>query len=409
LDWVTTLSDTKGFSPVTMVALAIGGAVCLAALALLSAYAPELRSGDDGRTHALSRSSVGFSGVVRLLRETGAPVLTARTALTEDARGGLLVLTPELGATAPEDLITSHAGPTLIVLPKWQAIPEPAHRGWVKTLNPAPPRIVAESLPTALRQGARLGRRTDAATIQVYRPGGRAMGGPVQVEALQTLTGPGWTPVAVDQTGAPVLAMKENTWTYVLADPDLLNTQGLKTVNGAVVALDILSVIRDPDAPVVFDLTQHGFGRSQNILRLMLEPPLLGATLVILALAAFAGAQAAVRFGPAREGGRVLALGKSGLADNTAGLIRLARREHRMALPYAALIRRRAAHAVGAPRGLEDDQLTAFLDRVSAASGSGQSYSALLEQAERAQSSADLMQVAGDLNRWKQELIRGRG
>jgi len=406
---MTAKSDDKGFSRVTMVALAIGGAVCLAALALLSAYAPELRSGDDGRTHALSRSSVGFAGIVKLLRGTGAPVMTARSPLGYDARGGLLVLTPEFGTNLPDDLTRSHAGPTLIVLPKWEAIPEPSHPGWVKTLNPAPTSAVLDSLPDILRDGTRLRRRTDAATLQVYRPGGRPIGGPIQVEALQTLSGPGWTPVLVDQTGAPVLTMKEEPWIYVLAEPDLLNTQGLKTLNGAVVALDLLSVIRDPDAPVVFDLTLHGFGRTQNILRLMFEPPLLGVTLVLLALTVFAGAQAAVRFGPTRESGRVIALGKSGLADNTAGLVRLAKREHRMALPYAALIRRRTAHAVGAPRGLEDDQLTAFLDRVSAASGAGQTYSALLEKAERAQTPADLMQVAGDLNRWKKELIRGRG
>jgi hypothetical protein len=108
--------------------------------------------------------------------------------------------------------------------------------------------------------------------------------------------------VIVDQTGAPVLVMREEPRTYVLADPDLLNTQGLKTLNGAKTAVALLDLIRARDTPVIFDLTQHGFTRPRSLLRLALEPPLLGATLVLLALAILAGIQAAVRFGPARRG-----------------------------------------------------------------------------------------------------------
>ena len=38
-----------------------------AGLGLLAAYEPELRSGDNGQGHALSRSAVGFAAVARLL------------------------------------------------------------------------------------------------------------------------------------------------------------------------------------------------------------------------------------------------------------------------------------------------------------------------------------------------------
>jgi len=400
--------EDRGFSPVTMVALVIAGAVALAGLGLLTAYAPELRTGNDGRAHALSKSAVGFAGIFRLLKDLGVPVMAARTELGEGAEGSLIVLTPEPGSNIPPALAFEHPGPVLIVLPKWSTVPEAAHPGWVHTVNPAPTRAILRSLPEPFQKNAKVERRRGPSRLQLYRPDGGKMGGAVRIEALQTLSGPQWTPLAVDETGSAILAQRRDSSVYVLADPDLINTQGLKTVAAAALAVDLLAEVRAGDAPVVFDMTLHGLARDRNILRLMIEPPLVGATLVILALIVFAGAQAVARFGPAREPARALALGKAGLADNTAGLIRLARREHRLAEPYALLVRRSAAHAIGAPRGLDDERLNAFLDRVGAASGSNLSYSALLMRAQAAQSPADLVGVARDLHRWKQELIRGR-
>jgi hypothetical protein len=131
-------------------------------------------------------------------------------------------------------------------------------------------------------------------------------------------------------------------------------------------------------------------------------------TLILVALAALAGFQAAVRFGPARVNSRVIALGKRGLADNTAGLVRLARREHHMATPYALIVRGMVAGAIGAPRGLSDTALDDFLDRVSRGSGAQDTYSALAERAAAARTPGDLIQVAKALHRWNQEMTRAR-
>ena len=143
-------------------------------------------------------------------------------------------------------------------------------------------------------------------------------------------------------------------------------------------------------------------------MRLLLEPPLLGMTLALVALAAFAGLQAAVRFGPARETGRAIALGKRALAENTASLVRMARREHHMAAPYALLVRAAVARAIGAPRTLSDGALDGFLDRVSRIMGATDTYTALADQARAAKTPGDLMRVAGALYRWNQELTRAR-
>lgn len=396
------------FSPMAMIVVVLVGVVSLAGLGVLSAYAPELKKGDDGGAHALSRSSVGYAATVRLLQASGRGALVGRGALPASADDGLLVLTPALGAGAVNLEDFDHPGPQLIVLPKWATMPDPNRRGWAVATRIVDGNASLAVLPADLRKGLTLrARPPNVAPFRLYRPGGQAFGRQPSVRAPRSLEGKGWTPVLMDQDGRMVLAMHIKSQTYVLAEPDLLNTSALKTLEGARTAVALLDLIHAKDTPVVFDATLHGFARSRSLLRLLLEPPLVGATLVLIALAGVAGFQAGVRFGPALRPSRALALGKLALADNTAGLIRLAGREARMTPLYAHLIRTSAARAIGAPRGLDEPALDAFLDRISVTVGASSTFTALAERA-RAATSPDMMRVARDLHLWKQELIRGR-
>lgn len=421
----------RAFSPMAMIIVALVGIVSLAGLGVLSAYAPELQKGDDGGAHALSNSSVGFGGLAKLLPLTGAPVTLSRGRLGDTAADSLVILTPPVGVNPDQvgdleageprrsprrrpDRPSAHAsvnpagGPALIILPKWSAMPDKDRRGWVTTTGLHYEGAVLRVLPEQFGKGAKLARRTGSATVSLRRPNGAPVGTAVKIDQLQTLSGPGWIPVVTDASGGMVVGMKEGTWTYVLADPDFLNTQGLKTLAGARTSIAVLDLLRARGAPVILDLTLHGFQRTRNVLRLLLEPPLLGLTLLLAAVALLAGLQAAVRFGPAHEVGRKLALGKQALADNTAGLVRLARREHSMAAPYASLVKSAVVRSIGAPRTLSEPDLAAFLDRVGANAGATLRYSALAERASAARTPNDLMQIARDLNRWKQEMTRGR-
>ncbi len=400
-------STDRAFSAGTILVAVLVGVVALAGIGVLSAYGPELRSGNDGGGHALSRAATGYGALPVLLRNTGRPVVLTRGAMSEASYESVLVLTPT-PATRPdriEDIL--HDGATLIVLPKWQTVPDSRRPGWVRTLGALPPEAALGPLPEALHKDTRLPMRSGRATVALRRPDGSPVGAPVEVESLRTLSGPGWIPVVVDEGGQPVLVRHREQRVYVLADPDLISTHGLKTLAGARTALALVDLVA-PQSPVVFDLTLHGLQRTRNLLRLLLEPPLLGMTLALAALAALAGLQATVRFGPARTQGRVIAIGKRGLADNTAGLVRLARREHHMAAPYALLTRAAVARAIGAPRNLDDAALDAFLDRVSRTVGATHTYSALAAQASAARTPGDLMRIAADLFRWKQELTRAR-
>lgn len=396
------------FSPLVLIVVVVVGITSFAGLGLLSAYAPELKSGNDGGPHALSRSAIGYAGLPKLLRATHAPVILSRGPLGENAFDSLLVLTPSAGTRPTQIADIHHDGPMLIVLPKWRTVPHPEHAGWVSTIGPVSPDEALSMLPVEMRRGTTLTETAGPIDLALRRPNGAAFGATVRIESARRISGAQWIPVLIDASGVPVLVINRHRRVYVLADPDLLNTQSLRTLSGARTAMAVLDIVRPPGAPVAFDLTLHGFQRTRNLGRLMLDPPLVGMTLVLIALAGFAGLQALARFGPARPPARAVALGKRALADNTAGLVRMARREHHMATPYAAMISASVARAIGAPRDLDDQQLDAFLDRVGTNLGATQTYSALAKAARAARSPGDLMQVARDLYRWKQELTRAR-
>ena len=72
--------------------------------------------------------------------------------------------------------------------------------------------------------------------------------------------------------------------------------------------------------------------------------------------------------------------------ENTAALVRLAGREHRLGGRYADLSAGLAAGAVGAPRGLGGEALAALLDRLGVRRRLPKSFSALESDARVAAS-----------------------
>ena len=398
----------RGFRPGVVLALILAAVFSLSAIGVLGAYAPELDKGDDGGDHALSRSAVGYGGLVRLLREMDRPVLLSRGALGGSTGDGLLILTPPLGREE-EALDRLLYGPSqvLVVLPKWNAEGDPARRGWVRQLDELETANSLSVLPHHLRETLSLARREGPSDIRLQGAEGRRIAEGGRIEGLRTLSGEGWTPVVLNARGEALVALHEDSGVHVLSDPDLLNTRGMDDPDKARAAVALLDEIRGAEAGVMFDLSLHGFTRPRSVLRLMLEPPLLGFTLCLAFAVGLVGWQAAIRFAPHAHARRAVALGKKALADNTAALVRLARREHRMAGPYARLVRAQAARAVAAPSRLSEDELTALLDRLAARKGATTPYAAMAAEADKARSAGDLMAVARALNRWKLEMTRG--
>ena len=397
-------------APRTVLALVLVAAVSFCAYFALLSYAPDLRTGLDGGPHALSRSAVGFAGWVKLLRELKSPVVVSRGDPRKPGAGGLLVLTPPPDVDVKDIAQVRFGAPILLVLPKWSVSPDPLRRGWVDKQGLLEPKALAR-IVGGLTAAAVVERRTGPSRPVLSR-GATALfaeAGPLplgSVDSLQTVSGADLSPVLVDERGKTVLALSRKRPMFILADPDVLDNQGLAQLADVRAAKAMLDGIAGPGA-VVFDVTLNGFTRGRSLLRLMLEPPLLGATLSLLAAAALIGWRGLTRFGPAPRPVRALALGARPLADNSAALVRMARREPRMGSAYAVLTREQAAWAVGTPRDLDAAQLNGLLDRLGRARGAGD-FSELAVKAQLAKTNPELVQAARRLFQWKLEMTRER-
>lgn len=404
------------FSTKVVVALLAVGLVAFAAFTVLAAYAPEVRGGGDPGAHALSRSAVGYAGVRWLLEEQRVDVVVSRSfpphaADPSDAPVPLVVATPPRGAKAEALAPFLGVAPLLVVLPKWVTAPD----------DQRPERV----LKVAVGPSAPFGDMLQGVSAQTTLAGRKGWSRPVltgasppfdglrlplgRIEALQTVSGPGWEPALVDETGAAVLACARQRQVCVLADPDLLNTQGIGDKDTARAGLAILNALRGEGGPVYFDVTLNGISARNNLLKLLLTPPLLGFTLCAVAAALLMGWHAMARFGPAVREDRALALGKQALVDNSAGLFRMAGKEHELAPAYVRLTEQLAARAAGGERAHPGgDERLAWLDRMAAQKGIEARLADLEREAETARTRHDLLVLARRLHQWRSEMTRER-
>ena len=130
------------FSLRSALLLVLGGAALFVALLAMIGAGMGGSSAYDGGGHGAGKGLNGFAGFARLIEGQGRVVHLSRT---ENAAGeaGLLVLTPPAFAEGAdiERMVNQHrnVGPTLVVTPKWQAVPIPAtvrpagaKQGWVQ-------------------------------------------------------------------------------------------------------------------------------------------------------------------------------------------------------------------------------------------------------------------------------------
>lgn len=388
-------SATGAFRLRTVAILLAIGILGFAATVVLGAYAPDLRSGNNGGGHALSNAAIGFSGIVRLAEETGHNAVIVRDDKRLDG-DALVVLTPEAAATPMGDVLTTRRGkPTLVILPKWMTMPDPTHPGWVRyfALDPAsePEGVLAPANVLKIRQ---------------YRSGGH----PLVTEGewtphfafnaprpLQVMSGKGLVPIITDGHGGVVLGRLADKF-WVLSDPDLLSNRGMADADQARAALAVLDYM-SPGSEIDFDVTLNGLGHAPSPLKLMFQPPFLPMTLAIVAALLLAGWQAFGQFGAPRRRARAIAFGKAALIDNAAALVRRARREKTLGGRYADVVRERAAIVFGAPARLRDEALDRYLDRL----GRGAKFTDLAEAARSARDRHEVLDAAQALHRWQWE------
>lgn len=393
-------SSEGAFNRATMLLIIAIGTLAFIAMLVLGAYAPDLRSGRNGGTHALSNAATGFSGLVRLAEATGRRPRIVRSVDELDSED-LAVITPDHGWVNLADVLEAR-GPraTLIVLPKWETAPSRTNSGWVevsgllpagdpeRTLDPAAPFKVAR----VRSQGEQL------RTVDLTAPPELRFIAP---RVTQTIANSRLKPLITDVSGRIILGQVGNRPLYVLADPDLINNHGMgdeRQARGAMALLDFLN--STGATSVLFDVTVNGLGRSRSPLKLAFDPPFLAVTLTIFVAMLLAGVQALVRFGAPQRTERAIAFGKSALVDNSAALIRKAGREADLGPRYVDVIRERAVALFRLPATLSPEVLDQRLEGLN----TRRSFNHLANEANQARSRDELLGVAQSLHQWIEEV-----
>lgn len=409
--------DSRLMGTGLIIGLILIGLFSFSALIGLTGYADELRSKNNGQAHALSNSAIGFAGLRTLLEESGQflfldPNEAAHSSLY-DLR--LYTLTSSFQTDVLDEL--NPQSPKLIILPKWNVVPVAKTAGWVRK---APvqevliPEILASNLKAFAGDISFTQAKDDNETLSKdYRftllP--TKVDYSTRVPRLQTVEGKQLEPLIVTESDQIVLARIKNSQSYLLSDPDFLNTSGLKTRSGAKFAVDILGYLSDQNLTerYVFDLALHGIGGSRNMIKLFTQPPFLGVTLMLIIFMGLLAWQAFLRFGDAKRGteedfGEDFHMGPQSLTRTTAEFLAIAKREPSIAKDYATLVRQQALKALHLP-GRDHKIRETALDRRETKKELDPTFAELKLQAQSAASRQDMLEVAKLLQDWKKEII----
>jgi len=421
------------FSPRAVIALVLFGAAVFVALLYMIGAGMTGSSTNDGGSHVGGKGLNGYAAFAGYLEKRGFAVRRSQDeAVLDDA--GLLVLTPPQGAdgAALNTIVDARrsTGPTLIILPKWTAMPIPltpaAKKGWVQLAGTQAPtwegflddvsvRIAPLPKDNAGWLGGPIaGKLPDARTVQSgsgarviplvqARSDGRVLAGYLD-------DGDSYPELSELMPGSLMQASESaDVYPVVLVfEPDLLDNYGMADAANARLADRLIAAIGDDSGGAInFDLTVNGYKRSKNLLTLAFTPPFLAATLCLIIAAIAAGWRAFLRFGPPIRPTRAIAFGKRALVANTAGLIRRTRRRHLVAAPYVTAARERLARLLALPRMPDIEATDAAIDRALAARHPDATpFSEAAARLTAARSPHDVLKAAQDLHALERKLHR---
>ncbi|WP_336987283.1 DUF4350 domain-containing protein [Altererythrobacter aquiaggeris] len=392
-------SSAGVFNPRTVLVMLVFGAAVFFAMLYFIGAGLTGNTPNDGGGHGGGRGLNGYYAMAEYLEAEGHDVSRSRSRSAHDD-GALLVLTPPHSADAGQlaQIIGDrrYVGPTILVLPKWQAVAIPRQaqagtatkEGWVQIIGAQVPRWaegISATAPLDL-QISRVESRTwtapgregalpDPETIQTMSSGaiaaiardakGQTLAGYLDdgdYPSLGDMAG-GGRPAARPERGPDRKTGKSYHDIYplvIIAEPDLVNNWGFTgQANAAFVHALVDAAMDDADLPVVFDMTLSGLGTQKNLLTLAFEPPFLAATICLMIALIAVGWRSFRRFGPPLAEGPAIAFGKHQLVTNAAAIIRKTGRYHLLGPPYAVLVAGRIAAALGMKHTVDD----AALDR----------------------------------------------
>lgn len=410
---------TSPFRPATVLSLLAVGVIAF--LLFLYSLGQGWTGGEesDGGNHASANGLNGYSGLVTLLDRTGRDVSLSRN--PADMREyGLQVLTPPMMTSAEEfeDILDqrmdSGAGPTLVILPKWIAMPVPdmedtqSEDGWVMLLGATSP-LWFDQLELA--EGASLGLGQTEGWQGLGASGD--LPDKTQAQALVEDKAKAFRTLVTDSEGdvlAAELVQRENydPWPVIVVfEPDLMNNYGMADKGRAEVALQLVErATLGEDMPIRFDLSLNGLGAAQNLLTLAFRPPFLAATLCLLLAALVIGWRAFRRFGPPLAEAPAVSQGKRQLARNGAALLQRVKRWHLLKRPYEDMVGRRVAKALGLHNAETDARELAIDNALQRRGHDGSPFSRLAADLRGAERPRDILRAARRLRTFERTLTQ---
>lgn len=392
---------------------------------VVAIFADEVVPVPSAGAHGYSRSALGHHGFIELLRARDVQVLRSEhDSAARAAEGTVLVVAEpviieEHGARAQALRAMIEASRiTLVVLPKWYGLPDPANQAWITGAELLPPDEIQPVL-RALGLDADLVRAERVSTWQASD----ALSGGATPDPLvpQLLAGDQLEPLIWSDAGILLGALELDTGAYllVLSDPDILSNHGLRRGHNARLAVGILDLMRGIDGEpaydtVVFDETLHGFQKEPSMWRALFEFPLGLATVHVL-LAALVLLWASMgRFGKPLAPPPVIEPGKAFLIRNTATLLRFGSHAGHTLARYREAAVRDVARALHAPRDVHGPEaLARWLARVERGKGVTRTLSELdreLEANARAATPGGhtrAVRTARRIYQWREEMIGG--
>lgn len=401
--------NAGAFSFRAVVLLIVVGILCFAAAALIAVFS----SPETERTYganAYSYSAIGHRAWTEILEQLEIPVLISRNASAEKAgRDNLLVVAqPNVDEEARQALqAMSDAWTVLLVLPKWEGLPDRQNRRWLLDMSLLEEWVAEEVLADVV---------DEAVVLRVDEPQdwrGHDWEVLPSLEDPQLVLSPEITPIVESEEGILLGEVRRFGTTYwILSDPDVITNSGIDEGDNAAFAVALATTLVPPGGSVIFDEAIHGFTTSPDLWRALLTFPLNLAILQMLAAIGILVWAAAGRFGAALPSVPRLEAGKQGLIENTASLFEYAGTLSDILRRYHDACLRDLARHMHIPRDLDQHDLARWLDQVGEARGTSLRYSEINSEAATATQQLNrplphFLRAARRLYRWKQEMIHG--
>lgn len=395
----------------------------LAAIAV-AILADEVVPVPSAGAHGYSRSALGHHGLIELLRARDIQVLLSEHDSAARAEEGtvLVVAEPliieEHGARAQSlrDMLEA-SSVTLVVLPKWYGLPDPANQAWLTGVELLPvdeiqPMLRALGLEAGVVRAERVSTWQTSEALPVAATPDPLM--------PQLLVSDQLEPLIWSDAGILLGVQRHDTAGYVLvlSDPDILSNHGLRRGQNARLAVGIIDMLRRLEGEVVFDIvvfdeTLHGFQKEPSMWRALFEFP-LGLATVHMLLATIVLLWASMgRFGKPLMPPPAIEPGKAYLIRNTATLLRYGSHAGHTLARYREAALRDVARALHAPRDVDGAAaLERWLAQAEPAKAVTRTLAALTREVEHVQTAtrgdhARAVRTAQHIHQWREEMIHG--